>query len=389
MDYLKNCANRIVREIETVTKHDINLMDEEGVIIASTDSKRIGKIHTGALQIIEQQLDELVVKEDDEAAGVKEGANYPLMMGNTVVGVIGITGDWEETSRLGKLTQKMTQLLLTEMSAKEHKSFLEGLLHQYISEWIRNDNIVVNKAFVNQGKQLGVDITVPRRLLLVSVQMNDMSADAGKETWDRDQIEERIQNYVRRADPFSIFLKTASFLLIGVSNRSDKGMQKLAEGILSVGKKFETTRIGIGIDEKSHSYLKISESFNEANKALRCSFLQQEDWICFFKDINLEIFLDEISAETKTKYLQKLFRGYEQEEMDEALRLVDVLYRNDGSLRGASEALHMHKNTLQYKLRKIHERTGYDPRSCRGVSLFNMAIIFMTDLQDDYSGKQG
>ena len=389
MDYLKNCANRIVREIETVTKHDINLMDETGVIIASTDTKRIGQIHAGALKIIEKQLDELIVREDDEAAGVREGANYPLMLGNAVVGVIGITGDWEETSRLGKLTQKMTQLLLTEMSAKEHKSFLEGLLHQYITEWIRNDTVVVNKAFINQGKQLGIDITIPRRLLLVSVQMNDIVSEDGKEEWSRDQIEDRIQNYVRRTDPLSIFLKTATFLLIGVGNRSDKGMQKLAEGILSVGKKFEISRIGIGIDEKAHSYVKISESFNEANKALRCSFLQQEGGICFFKDINLEIFLDEISAETKTKYLQKLFRGYEQEEIDEALHLVDVLYRNDGTLRAASEALHMHKNTLQYKLRKIFERTGYDPRSYRSSSLFNMAIIFTTDLQVDYYNKQG
>ncbi|HCL01523.1 MAG TPA: hypothetical protein DHW61_03765 [Lachnoclostridium phytofermentans] len=36
--------------------------------------------------------------------------------------------------------------------------------------------------------------------------------------------------------------------------------------------------------------------------------------------------------------------------------------------------LFIHKNTLQNKLKRISERTGYDPRSIRHSSLFYIAI---------------
>ena len=32
--------------------------------------------------------------------------------------------------------------------------------------------------------------------------------------------------------------------------------------------------------------------------------------------------------------------------------------------------MHMHKNTLQYKLLKIRDRTGYDPRSLQDSAMF-------------------
>lgn len=41
----------------------------------------------------------------------------------------------------------------------------------------------------------------------------------------------------------------------------------------------------------------------------------------------------------------------------------------------------MHKNTLQYKLKRIYERTGYDPRSLRYSALFLIAIDFYREIR--------
>ena len=45
-------AMRIVMEVSSVIHHDVNMMDERGVIIASTNPARTGTVHGGALKIL-------------------------------------------------------------------------------------------------------------------------------------------------------------------------------------------------------------------------------------------------------------------------------------------------------------------------------------------------
>ena len=48
-------ARSIVREIKEITGRDINIMDENGVIFASTDPERVGQRHPGACRVLEQR----------------------------------------------------------------------------------------------------------------------------------------------------------------------------------------------------------------------------------------------------------------------------------------------------------------------------------------------
>ena len=87
----KETAQAIVEEMKAATGHDINLMDDQGVILASTDPKRVGEEHGGAKRLLSQGLQRLVVY-DDEEPGTRKGVNLPVYMEGTPVGVIGITG---------------------------------------------------------------------------------------------------------------------------------------------------------------------------------------------------------------------------------------------------------------------------------------------------------
>ena len=52
----KENGMRIVEEIKETIGRDVNIMDRTGTILASTDPKRIGQLHTIAKEILEQQL---------------------------------------------------------------------------------------------------------------------------------------------------------------------------------------------------------------------------------------------------------------------------------------------------------------------------------------------
>lgn len=57
----KNAAQVIMEEIGREIHEHINMMDENGVIIASTNQERIGQVHEGARRIITENLPELPV----------------------------------------------------------------------------------------------------------------------------------------------------------------------------------------------------------------------------------------------------------------------------------------------------------------------------------------
>ena len=48
----------------------------------------------------------------------------------------------------------------------------------------------------------------------------------------------------------------------------------------------------------------------------------------------------------------------------------------------ASDAMHIHKNTLTYKLRKLEELTGYDVRVLSQSAVFYMAMVFFRDVKE-------
>lgn len=111
----------IVEELEGTIQKNINIMDETGCIIASSDITRIGTYHSGAQQVISQKLDELVICEEEQYTGAKNGINLPIIIEDEIVGVVGITGEKEEVQILGKIIQKMTKILIIDSYQNNQK----------------------------------------------------------------------------------------------------------------------------------------------------------------------------------------------------------------------------------------------------------------------------
>lgn len=218
----KNAEN-IVKELNTVIDQSVNMMNEHGIIIASTDQERVGQIHEGARKIIEQNLEELVIRPEDVYEGSLEGVNYPITIGGEVIGVVGITGPVQEVAKYGQITRKMTEILMQELSIKEQKDMDENLRNRFLSEWLLSDTVMINKNFVDRGKRMHIDITLPRRIMVIAVQVSDCHSDSLDEMRIVESAENRIKNLLKRLDRDSVYLKSSSCLICGVANRADPG----------------------------------------------------------------------------------------------------------------------------------------------------------------------
>ena len=90
-------ARDLIAEISAVVDIDINIMDDTGTIVASTDDERIDQFHEGAQMLIRDRRSELIVHYDNEFRGCRKGINLPLIYKDKIIGVIGLTGEIEET----------------------------------------------------------------------------------------------------------------------------------------------------------------------------------------------------------------------------------------------------------------------------------------------------
>ena len=99
-------AQKIIIEVASVISTSVNLMDAQGKIIASTNPLRVGTIHYGAVQILENNLTELYIQNEDITANVRPGLNLPIVIENKAIGVVGLTGKFEEVAQIGRIVKR-------------------------------------------------------------------------------------------------------------------------------------------------------------------------------------------------------------------------------------------------------------------------------------------
>ncbi len=85
--------------------------------------------------------------------------------------------------------------------------------------------------------------------------------------------------------------------------------------------------------------------------------------------------LEEVATSTKDEYLNKVFASIKQEE--ELIETLRLYLKNNMSLKMTANDLHVHINTLHYRLNQIKDITGIDPKSSEGTTLFYVALDLM------------
>ena len=138
MNISKNLATNILQQLKNIINQDLNYINEDGTIIASTDPKRVGTFHAASVECIKREKT-IIIENDNEYIGSKKGINMPIYFDESIIGVIGITGDKKEVSKFGEIIRLMTSILLKEAWIKDQdirkgkivKSFIERIVLEY------------------------------------------------------------------------------------------------------------------------------------------------------------------------------------------------------------------------------------------------------------------
>ncbi len=190
--------------------------------------------------------------------------------------MVGITGPYNKVAKYGQITKKMTEILIQEISIKEQKSMDENLRSRFVGEWLQNENVIINTNFVERGRRMGLEITNPRRVIIISVFDNGTGSDSLDEMRKVERVEERVKNVIRRLDPDSIYMKSSSNLVFAITNRKDSEIGKIGEMLRSTVEEQPDMKVVIGIDDKCRPYTMMHISYSKAYKALQSCLRTRE-----------------------------------------------------------------------------------------------------------------
>ncbi len=276
----------------------------------------------------------------------------------------------------------MSEILFLEQFYAEQKYLDKRIRERFLRDWIESAPNQIDNDLIKRGEALNVDITVPRRVVMISVIPKD------------DNIkEEKLQEYLDKTE--SIIREKTSFnnanevitlskyIIAGIKIAKDPTVINLFQDIKKEIEQDFPVQLAIGIDSHNDNYTLINNSYSKSLKALRTSIRDKNHDIKSYDNINMEIFLNEISESTKREYINNIFKGCSDEEIHSWILILEPYIESEGSLEEASKKLFIHKNTLQYNLIKLKDKTGYDPRSLKYSSLYYNAIHFYRDIYQE------
>ena len=269
----KTKMQRIADEIGNVINKHINIMDELGVIIASTDISRIGTLHGGARRIIEEKLTQLTVDSSDNFIGAKNGINLPLFINKQCVGVVGITGSVEEVGALGSVIKKMTEILISEAIRENQKQVMIDARNNFALEWLYNQD---SGTLSKNANILGIQLDLPRIISVTQVDFDEVENPDETEIRKKfRQISDIFRNSIERNSQQLLFVMGMKLVCFFVSKDQNSVFSFLERLSTEVEEAFNC-RLVTGINTLANEVIDdVRRSFREAKMA--CQISRQRD----------------------------------------------------------------------------------------------------------------
>ena len=342
MDIPVNLAQNIVKTIEANIGYHINFMDKNGVIIASSDPDRIGDIHEVSVIVLRTKR-EFITTAEMTYKHSREGIDLPVEVDQEIIGTIGITGKVAAVKLFGPIIKSMSELLI--------KNYLSDNERHYLVE---RERLLVEHLLFSSNIQLTPD----EEKRLVQLTQKPTAVVVWKSPIDVAHKFEMVDlfPYLKRMlqfEPHVISVSTDEIILIISTTVSEQRLKEIWKSSY-----LSDFVMGIGLPIEAHgdliaSYKMAEFIVSDLKDSSRFSYRHLKD----------EYLLATANPIAKKQFHTALFQNISPEDYQMIVELLDSYERCNGSIKQMAKELFVHKNTVQYRLNRITELTGYNPRN--------------------------
>lgn len=348
-------ARKFIEQITKYTDYNINIMNEQGYIIASRDPKRVGTFHAVAYQIVTGKEDMIMTAGENDYPGVRRGINLVINIDGRRDGVVGITGDPEEIRPVALITkmaieamlkyEKQQEELLRRQNRKER--FLSLLIHEEYADPAILRSVARQLNYSEEMVRIPILCTLSESLAEPFLDAVKKGSGHSKEDISFMLDQERALIFKTVQGARKTVFADYKFMIADY----------LRDALRFLHQQGESCRYFVG---------SFQNSFNQYYFGYQhCKWLEEATDaaldFAFFYDFS-GAYLQSVMPMNE---LQRMFHVYEnildQNFRNSYVEIIGALMKTNWNLVEAARALFMHKNTLVYRYNKLKERLNINP----------------------------
>jgi len=365
-------AQRIVDSAMLLVHRNVNIMDRDGVIIATGHPHRRRTFHKGAKDVIETgMVIEIYPNQLDLYPGALQGINLPIVFDEQVVGVIGVFGVPDEVRDTGRLVKAITELILERELLQEETRSRYKLREQFLETALSKDAPVALPKLKRLAKAMNLNLSLTRAVSITNVApfMQNAVSSYGSSELVLERSTEAILKHIEQTglvseqdiaviwDEMLIVLKT--FPVTGQPEQVRDWGSSLLNSLRALNPEIICCGIGSSVD----SVCSYEASYQQARYCLHACCSSHPLRLISDRQLLLGYTLVESMGTPVIAALASLtckFRDFLDKKVDGRKTLEALLVANL-NLSSASNMLHIHRNTLMFRLEQFQSITGLDP----------------------------
>ena len=375
-----------IATLEEALHYKVTITDTNGYIVGSSAPARLNQFHPSAYEILceRQPIESWDIATDSYVnvpEGVQLGYGERVIYDGECIGLIGLVGAPEEIKQSIKTAQLVLQLMLDRKKAsdelklisKDKKAFLLRLLQgQYGSpEWIKE-----------RADTYKIDLSRPRYVLTVQINLEKFDE---KSPLELSQIKETMHRAIR-----SIFFEqedllyeydTGETVLLTAGKHSDasqrrRQIEKAAARLYAELREQCKVSALIGVSEECGDYTGIPLALRQGRMAAEIGAKTENgEGLYFYSQMRLGRIVASFSPEIRPILQRDILSKLLENHADSLLETLFTYFEMNGNVSQTAEKLFIHRNTLQYRFRKIKEITGFDIYHIDDLVQLRLAVL--------------
>lgn len=349
--HFEELAQQLVQTASTLLNGRIvNIMDTRGIIVASTEAHRIGTRHEGACQVLRTRRPVAIHREELSLyPGAKEGYNLPVWSDGQLMAVVGIFGNPDEVRDSAHILAAYTEQFFRQHALDQRARVAGELRTSYLRMVLNALSPEASEQLAVLAEALNLHLRFPVRVLALRVP--SVPDPCGQQQLLDRAVEELLFRHLVNptCDVWAI-IDDRLMLLKSESDPPADPLPRMADALEhALGR---PVRLCAGTP--CTHVRQIHRAGAEASLLCdldRTGVLDIQDASCRFFYLMQRTALRESSF--IDDMLEKLARRFGDKELEVLLTTACAYYHCCGSVNQASTQLHIHKNTLQYRMHRL------------------------------------
>ncbi len=370
---LEKYAQEISDTTSKIIGYHVLVTDKQGIVIGSSNPERLGKSLFEAPQVIRSRKGYIVSEEEAlQVNDTKPGVTYPIEdVDGRITGTIAIAGDPDKVTPFALIVKKQAEMYLREKAFLETALNRERTVQIFMKDVLAFDPRISGKEALEQRAcEFGYDKKWKYVPIYVKYQLDSSGTGLDENCLLYRRAESLLRSvFAGRNDISACMGKDVILLFHALPNRNqqeDETFRIITGKCLNLEKLMAGQGFSafLGIGSIVSDLEEWGKSYMEAMQVLeRGRIFYPSRKVFIIRDHRLHEMVASARKDLRSNFAGDQLSGLNsQRDRLELKETIEKWCQCNFSVRDTSEELHIHRNTLHYRIDKIEKICGFGVR---------------------------